>query len=497
MSSAPRTACELLVRGGLVAADPASEAGLIVDGAIAVSRGRILAAGPALALEQAFEPEFVLGSPQHVILPGLINAHDHVRGLSAIELGIPDDGLEPWIMDLMRLPPVDAHLSTLQACIDQMASGVTTLVPNLFEGRIEGYAATVDATVSAVTEAGLRARVVLGMLDQSIVVQLAQSVRAALPAELAAWVDAWLASRRPVTLGDYQRLLAEWAPRQRDQRVGLACGPVSAHWCSDALLLEIADLAAEHGLPVHMHLLESALQRTQADATGEAASSLLRRSGLLGPRVSCAHGVHLSEADLITLAATGTSIVHNASSNLRLGNGIAPVARMRAAGINVALGLDSQTLNDDGDMLQEMRLVSLLHRRFGAGGPEPSAREVLAMATINGARALGLDHMTGSLVPGKAADLVLLHGEQLLASCFGDVDAMLEAVLARVTRAQVDSVLVDGRVVFADGRPQCVDAAAVKQALAPQLAAARQGLDERAMLVRSLVGHVRKSLADC
>lgn len=179
--------------------------------------------------------------------------------------------------------------------------------------------------------------------------------------------------------------------------------------------------------------------------------------GFLGPELSCAHAVWLTEEDLDLLAQNGVTVCHNPSSNLRLKSGIAPVNPMLAKGINVALGTDSTAINDDDDMLQEMRLASKLHRQPGIDAPSLTSHQALAMATINAAQATFFQGSIGALEKGRRADLVLLDLTSIEEPY---LDAGIDAIDALVCRGkarQVDTVIIDGEVVLRDGRATKID----------------------------------------
>ncbi len=203
----------------------------------------------------------------------------------------------------------------------------------------------------------------------------------------------------------------------------------------------------------------------------------LAKIGFLGSRVSCAHCVWVTEHDIDLLAQCGSSVVHNPGSNLRLGSGIAPVGAMLERGVNVALGLDSNTLNDHGDMLQEMRLAANLHRLPGQAANNVDAGQWFSMATAGGARALLLHHETGVLAPGKKADIVLLDPKRVQYPYAVPDDDPLPLLLARADARDVDSVLIDGRLVMDQRKILTIDKEAIAAELRDQVNSvlARQG----------------------
>ena len=169
-------------------------------------------------------------------------------------------------------------------------------------------------------------------------------------------------------------------------RVKIQLAPANLHWCSDRSLELLAATSERYDAPLHMHLVETAYQKEYARRRGGGtALDYIARFGLLGPRLTLGHGVWLSEGDIEKIAETGTHICHNCSSNFRLRSGVAPLNRFEAAGVNVAIGLDEAGINDDRDMLQEMRMVLRTHREPGMDDRVPTVAQVFRMASEGGA----------------------------------------------------------------------------------------------------------------
>jgi cytosine/adenosine deaminase-related metal-dependent hydrolase len=221
-----------------------------------------------------------------------------------------------------------------------------------------------------------------------------------------------------------------------------------------------------------MHLVETAYQKEYARRrTGRSAFRHLVDLGLAGPRLTLGHGVWLTEADVDLVAQTGTMICHNASSNLRLRSGVAPLNAWAARGIRVALGLDEAGINDDRDMLQEMRLALRLHRVPGMDDAVPTCPQVVRMATEDGAATTPYAGRIGTLEPGKAADLVLLSWRQIAHPYLDPDTSVVDAVVYRAKREGVALVMVAGEVVLRDGRFTRVDKDAALAELAASLRA--------------------------
>jgi len=215
----------------------------------------------------------------------------------------------------------------------------------------------------------------------------------------------------------------------------------------------VREYADKYHVPIHLHLLESMFQKEYARRrTGTTAVQHLHRLGLLGPNLTLGHGVWLTEDDIGLVGETGTKICHNPSSNLRLRSGIAPINECMRQGIQVALGLDEAGINDDRDILQEMRLALRLHRVPGMDDSVPTAAEVYRMATEHGAGTTPFGSRIGTLEVGKAADIVLLDWNHI-AYPYLDADVpVVDALVQRARSVGVKTVLVAGEPILRDRR---------------------------------------------
>ena len=484
-----RKPCSLLIRGGIVIPAPDDVDSLIEDGAVCALGDRIVAVGSFGQLLREYATELVCGSDKHLVIPGLVNAHDHVRAPSTRQLGVHDDVLEAWIVDLLRLPRVDPRIASTLACCRLLRSGVTTVVNSFYEGSGERYENILADTVAGCERSGVRTLMSLSVLDQGIVAELLGNVLPHLPESMRNCVREILNARDPIATSDYFDIVRNWRAASPSGRTLFMMGPVSVHWCSDGLLQAIWEQARALDLPIQTHLLESPYQRDRASTRyGRSVIQYMSEAGLLSSRLSCVHCVHVTQADIELLAGAGVSVIHCASSNQRLNNGTAPVSRMLKTGVNVGLGLDSLTINDDDDMFEEMRQVA----RVSAGGERRLVRvrtgAALQMATVNGARALGMMNDIGTLEVGKKADIItvklsedpaLEHG-QFPGSDIGvgigsdtgtGIDSVsLDRIVNRARKSDVDTVVVDGEIVVDDGRNRHIDEQALLDELHEALA---------------------------
>ena len=267
--------------------------------------------------------------------------------------------------------------------------------------------------------------------------------------------------------------------------------PINLPRCSDDFLRSVKEHALSYRTGIHIHLQETIYQRMYSESRfGKTPLAHLRDLEFLGPDVSCAHGVWLTDTDIDILAETGTCVCHNASSNLRLKSGVAPVNALNAKGVTVAIGIDEAGLNDDNDILQEMRLVQKLHRVPGMGTPSPTSHQVLQMATANGAQATLFADRIGSLEIGKRADIVLINLTHITEPYLDPNTNIVDAILYRGRGLDVDTVIVDGEVLMRNRNFTKVDQAAITAELQAQLASMPPDLDKR-QLAQDLYPYVQ------
>jgi len=400
---------------------PVEPAGAVLEHhAVAVRGGRIEA---LLPLEQARarfpgRPETALDS--HVLIPGLVNAHTHAA--MSLMRGLADDlPLMRWLED--HIWPAEAkHASpqfvrdgTLLACAEMLRGGVTCFNDMYFFP---------EAAHEAASAAGMR--VALGL----IVVEF-PTAYASDPA-------------------DYLRKGLALRDRLGDRPLTSFClAPHAPYTVSDATFRQVGTLAAELDLPVHVHLHETADEVARSVAEhGVRPLERLRRLGLASPGLIAVHAVHLDDGEIELLGRHGCSVAHCPSSNLKLASGFARVHAMLEKGVNLALGTDGAASNNRLDLLQEMRTAALLAKAVSGNSAALPAHAALRAATLGGAAALGLQGLTGSLLPGKAADLVAVDlGAPELAPCYDPVSQLVYAA----GREHVSHVWINGEARVAEG----------------------------------------------
>jgi 5-methylthioadenosine/S-adenosylhomocysteine deaminase len=412
---------DLLIEPGWII--PIEPAGVVLEGhALAVDQGRIVALLPAEQATGRYSPREHLRLPGEVLLPGLVNAHTHAA--MALLRGFADDlPLMRWLEERVW-PAEKAHVSpdfirdgTLLAAWEMLRGGITCFNDMYF---FPGAAA------EAARQAGIRA--VLGVTVIEFPTAYATDADDYLTKGLAVR-DAW-----------------------RDEPlVSFAMAPHAPYTVSDKTFEQVATLAAQLDLPVHVHLHETKAEIEQSMSLhGVRPLERLRRLGLLGPNLIAVHAVHLNSQEISQLADNGCFVAHCPTSNLKLSSGIAPVAELLASGCRVALGTDGPASNNRLDILREMRQAPLLAKVASGDASIVPAHQALRMATLEGAAALGLEAVTGSLEPGKWADLCSIRLDDWYnRPCYDPASHIVHVA----SRENVSHVWVAGRLRIRRGEP--------------------------------------------
>jgi 5-methylthioadenosine/S-adenosylhomocysteine deaminase len=422
---------DLLVLGGMVLTlDPADT--MIADGAIAIRAGRIAAVGPRRTLERRYRARRKIEARGDLVLPGLVNAHTHVA--MTLLRGVRDDcDLMTWLtkyifpLEARFVSPAFVRFGALLACWEMIASGTTTFA--------DGYFFEKEVARAADT-AGLRAFPGQGIFD-------------------AATPDAKDASEG---LARAERMLSEW---KGHARVTPSLFPHAAYTAGPETLRKTHALAERFDAPVLTHLSESAGELAMVrERYGTTPVRHFAGLGVLDARVTAAHCVAVDEEEIGLLARSGAGVAHCAESNMKLASGVAPVARLLAAGIPVGLGTDGVASNNDLDLFGEMGSVARLHKVATLDPTAASARTVLRMATMGSAAALHREGDIGSLEVGKRADLIVVDTSGPSAVPLYDP----RAYLVYAGRADaVRTVVVEGRVLMERRRLETLDTEKIRR----------------------------------
>ena len=389
------------------------------DMAVCIHDGRILEVLPIHQANAQYQASNKIELQDHVVLPGLVNAHTHAS--MNLLRGFADDlPLMTWLQEYIW-PTEQKWVShdfvydgALLACAEMLRGGTTCFADMYFFA---------ESTARAAEHAGIRA--VIGLIAVDFPTAYAQ--------------DAKDYVRKGLALHDQLR---------GHSLIGTMFAPHAPYSVSDAPLAHIATLAEELDIPIHIHLHETAHEVEESlQKFGMRPLQRLEQLGLLNPRLVSAHMTQLTEDEITRYATAGAHVVHCPESNLKLASGFCPVQKLLDAGINVALGTDGAASNNDLDMFGEMRTAALLAKGVAGDAVAGKAEAILRMATINGARALGLDGHIGSIETGKAADLIAVNLTQL--ETLPNYDPVSTLVYA-ANRQQVTDVWIAGRHIMKD-----------------------------------------------
>lgn len=405
---------------------------VFLDGAIAIDRGEIIEVGPAPALEGKYQAQTVLDGADKIAMPGLINCHMH---LAQVMMRGVNDNVE--VMDKLKnyIWPIQGHydeedalVSARLGLLEMIKAGTTAFISTGLHPRYG-----IDAIAQLVLDSGMRAalsKYVMDIsayaLDQSALHRGMWETGPESMAQARAMIDRWHGAGSG-------RLSAWFSPR-------------SVGGCSRELLLEVSRLADELdvGITAHWAEVQNNVDYT-VETYGMLPAEFAQSVGLLGPRVTFAHGICFQDSEIELLAGSRTNICHCPVTNAKLAMGVAKVPRMLRRGVNVCLGNDGMPVNNTADMFREMRSALLMHRNNEEDPLYPTAAEAIEMATINGAKALMAADRIGSLEAGKRADVILIETRQ---PHLYPVHDPVSAIAWAANGSDVDTVIINGRLVM-------------------------------------------------
>jgi 5-methylthioadenosine/S-adenosylhomocysteine deaminase len=408
-------------------------------GSVAIAGDAIVAVGPEADACTATE---IIDCRGRVVMPGLINAHTHVP--MTLLRGLADDlRLDVWLMGYMMpverefVNPDFVTLGTKLGCAEMIRSGITCFADMYYFE---------DAIAQATADAGMRAL-------------CAQTVLRFPTPDATSYEDSLALARG---------FIEKW---RGHPLIVPAPAPHAPYTCTPEILRACAELAVEFDVPLHTHLAETTLEvENSRREHGMPVVPWVKKQGLFDAKVLAAHCVHVDEGEIRALKNFNAGVAHNPTSNLKLGAGIAPVAKMRELGVDVGIGTDGPASNNDLDMFEEVRLAALLAK--GAGGDPTAlpARDALAMATRLGARAMHLDHLTGSLEPGMRADLIVVDLDRLhnVPAFDRDPNAIFAQIVYASKSTDVVDVMCNGRWLMRDRALLTLDERALRDAARAQ-----------------------------
>ena len=451
----------LLIRGGLVY-DHEGDVHKPARADILIEGSDIVAVGPDLAAERTRGAE-VLDASNHLVIPGLINAHYHSHDTLCRGL-FEELPLEFWLLYTLPMggnrSPEEVRLRTLVGALESMRCGITTVQDML--GLIPLTEDYIDVVLAAYEEIG--ERVVFSPMVSDIPALGMLCFKDILPPAIQEMIGTKALGSATEQL-DF--LEAQIVRRPPAGTMHWAVGPFAPQRCSPELLEGCADLAERHDLGVYIHVYETRGQIVMArEFYGDYGGSFIAymdRAGMLNRRLNIAHSVWLSRDEMDRMAAADAGAVLNHLSNMKLKSGIAPVCDMREAGMRVALGCDNCSGSDVQNMFQAMKMYCLLSAVSEPEPGPPLAHEALRLATLGGARSAMLDDRLGALKPGYKADIVLLDMDD---TAYLPYNSAARQLVYSETGRSIDTVVVDGRVVMKDRVVQTIDEEALRHEVA-------------------------------
>lgn len=425
-----RRAVDLLVLGGTIVTMDQTRR-VIDDGGIAVSEGRIVAIGPRAEIERDFTSRQRVSAVGKVLTPGLINGHTHVP--MVLFRGLADDlDLQEWLTKYIF--PAEAKNVTedfvrvgARLGLAEMIRGGTTTYCDMYYFE--------DAIADETAKAGVR-----GVLGETVIDFPVADNKT--NAEAMAYVE---------------RFVARW---KGHDLIVAAIAPHAPYTVSEEHLKAVRAFSDRTGAPIVTHIAETKREVDDlVKSKGASPVAYLDRIGFLNQRVIAAHMVWPQDTDIAILRRTGVGVVHNPQSNMKLAAGVAPVPRMLNDGVLLGLGTDGAASNNDLNMWEEMDTVAKLHKVFSGDPKVISAQQAFELATIRGAQALHLEKEIGSLEVGKRADLLIINRDTLnqipVYNIYSDLVYATKA-------ADVETVIINGRLVMRDRRLLTLDEASVK-----------------------------------
>jgi len=395
------------------------DAGDLKNGTVVIEGGKITEIGEKTK-EHA---ETVIDAKGSVVMPGLVNTHTHAA--MTLFRGYADDlQLAEWLEKHIwpaeaQLRAEDVYRGSLLACLEMIRSGTTSFADMYF---------FMDETAKAVEASGIRASLSHGL------------------------IELWNEEKGETDLKEGKRFVRAWQGAA-DGRIKTMYGPHAPNTCSDEYLAKVKEEARKDGAGIHIHVLETEAELlAMKERYGKCSVHMLDDIGFFGPDVLAAHCVWLSDGDIEVLREKGVNVSHNPISNMKLASGTAPIYKMLERGVNVSLGTDGCASNNNLDLFEEMKTAALLHK-LSTGNPTAlPARQVLKMATVNGAKALGTE--SGMLKAGMKADLIIVDMKKPhLTPCF-DVPSHL---VYSAGGSDVRTTIVDGKVLMDDYRVLVMD----------------------------------------
>jgi 5-methylthioadenosine/S-adenosylhomocysteine deaminase len=425
----------ILIKNAIIVTMDAQK-NILKDGALLIRDDKIVAVGNSKEITKQHSSDLVIDAKGKAAMPGFVNTHTHLY--QSLLKGMRDDlPLVDWVYDVTMPLVKEEFRSSLKGnfetgyhaamlgCLEALRSGTTCMVDmDLRNPKVP----------EAFKQTGIRGVYAMSLADQWVPPEVL------LPKDQMMWM--------------FDQIARQWHGADND-RILCMYGPSTPFICSKELLQEIRGMANENGMRIQIHISETRYEHDLVKKeTGKSPVEYLYDIGFLGNDVSAVHCVWVSGHEMNLLRKTGTKVSHNPESNMKLASGVAPIPEMLKKGITVSLGTDGCASNDNLDMFEAMRTAALLHKVSSLDASAISSYDVLKMATIEGARALGLEDRIGSLEVGKKADVILVDLTPVHMRPLNDV---IGALVYCANGRDVETAIVDGKPVMQRGKVRSVD----------------------------------------
>lgn len=406
--------------------------GFIKNGYIGIKNGCIEFVGKCCKEDRDFKPDRIIEGKHLLAMPGLINTHTHCA-MTLFRNFADDIPLEEWLFNKIfpaeeKLSPDDVYWGSLLGIAEMFKSGTTAFADMYLH---------MDMVAQAVCESGIRAN-------------LSRSPFRFNRGENLKRVD---------EIEDCYSYYKNWN-NSKNSRIRVYVEVHSAYLYDEETLKSAACIAKELGTGIHIHILETVAEREQSiKRYGMDSALICDKVGIFDVPVIAAHCVHLDKQDIDILMARGVNVAHNPSSNLKLGSGIAKIPDIISKGINVSLGTDGAASNNNLNMFEEMHIASLIHKGVHRNPELMSAKQVFDMATINGAKAIGFGAESGSIEEGMKADIILVNTDK---PHMYPLNNPFSTIVYSAQASDVDTVIVDGKIVMENRELTTIDEEMVK-----------------------------------
>lgn len=453
----------LILRAKHALIDPRlKQKGVLDNVAVVIDQGCVLEIIPDTPASLARFPDAqVLGNGRQLLMPGLIDAHSHGRGLSPIQKGVRNDFLENALFDWSAMIVLPPELTSAMCAYRHLRSGCTTLHHNGFDDDVSGPKAA-HTSIEHYLGTGLRLAFSPGLRNESKLALDEFAFFETLPDDLKEWARPRVFYDKQALEDNYFDLFDDLHSRYDNDDTRILLSPSWAHGASTSFLQRSrAESERRGGVKIHIHTLQTPVQKAYSfRQNGVSAVQWLDDVGFLNEDVVFGHAIHITEADIALMAQRGVSMTHHPSCNFIMRNGLAPLPQLLDAGVRVAMGMDDKTINDDEDAIMESRMIHKMHRcaTYDLTQPAMDAYTALELSTINGAQVCGFGDTLGTLKPGMKADAILVDLDNISDDPWLDSRAdIIEAFLQRGLGRDVSSVVVGGKVVVRERQFQQLD----------------------------------------